>query len=103
MYSNGNQPHHRRITGSRPRSIGGSRHEIEWTAAYTWSHATDTASDFDEQPQNPYALADELAVSRYDQPHRFVASALVDLPIGGGLRVLKHPKAIWRNPCCVVG
>ena len=56
--------------------------DIEWSAAYTWSHTTDTASDFDEQPQNPYALSDELADSRYDERHRFVASALVDLPIG---------------------
>jgi hypothetical protein len=56
--------------------------EIEWSAAYTWSHVRDSASDFDEQPQNPYALADEWADSRYDQRHRFVASALFDLPIG---------------------
>jgi hypothetical protein len=56
--------------------------EIEWSASYTWSHARDSASDFDEQPQNPYALADEWADSRYDQRHRFVASALFDLPIG---------------------
>lgn len=57
-------------------------HEVAWSAAYTWSHTTDTASDFDEQPQNPYALGDELADSRYDERHRFVASALFDLPIG---------------------
>ena len=56
--------------------------EVEWACAYTWSHARDSASDFDEQPQNPYALADEWADSRYDQRHRFVASALFDLPIG---------------------
>jgi hypothetical protein len=56
--------------------------EIEWSCSYTWSHARDSASDFDEQPQNPYALADEWADSRYDQRHRFVASALFDLPIG---------------------
>jgi hypothetical protein len=56
--------------------------EMEWSTAYTWSHATDTASDFDEQPQNPYDLNAESADSRYDQRHRFVASALFDLPIG---------------------
>ena len=55
--------------------------ELEWACSYTWSHASDSASDFDEQPQNPYALADEWADSRYDQRHRFVASALFDLPI----------------------
>jgi hypothetical protein len=56
--------------------------ELEWSAGYTWSHATDTASDFDEQPENPYNLNVEAADSRYDQRHRFVASALFDLPIG---------------------
>lgn len=56
--------------------------EIEWSAGYTWSHARDSASDFDEQPQNPYALADEWSDSRFDQRHRLVVSALLDLPIG---------------------
>jgi hypothetical protein len=56
--------------------------EVAWAASYTWSHTTDTASDFEEQPQNPYALGDELGASRYDQRHRLVASALFDLPIG---------------------
>jgi hypothetical protein len=56
--------------------------EIEWSAAYTWSHARDSASDFDEQPQNPYALADEWSDSRYDERQRLVVSALFDLPIG---------------------
>src|SRR5258705_3027632 len=57
-------------------------HEIEWALSHTWSKATDTASDFDEEPQNPLSLNDELASSRYDQRHRFVASGLFDLPIG---------------------
>jgi hypothetical protein len=56
--------------------------ELEWSAAYTWSHARDSASDFDEQPQNPYALADEWSDARSDQRHRLVISALFDLPIG---------------------
>jgi hypothetical protein len=56
--------------------------EIEWSAVYTLSHAKDTASDFDEQPQNAYALDDERADSRYDQRHRLVVNALFDLPIG---------------------
>src|SRR5262249_45100670 len=56
--------------------------DVEWSGAYTWAHARDSASEFDEQPQNPHALADEWADSRYDQRHRLVASALFDLPIG---------------------
>jgi hypothetical protein len=56
--------------------------EIEWSAAYTWSHARDSASEFDEQPQNPYALDEEWADSLYDQRQQVVVSALFDLPIG---------------------
>ena len=56
--------------------------EIEFTGAYTLSKTTDDASSFDEQPQNPYDIAGERALSRYDQRHRFVFSGLFDLPIG---------------------
>ena len=56
--------------------------EIEWSVAYTWSRATDTASDFGEQPQDTYDLNAEAGHSRYDERHRFVASALIELPIG---------------------
>ena len=56
--------------------------EIEYSASYTWSRTRDDASDFDEQPENPYALEAEEAPSRYDQRHNLVASALFDLPIG---------------------
>jgi len=56
--------------------------EVAWSAAYTWSHARDSASDFDEQPQNPRALGDEWSASRWDQRHRLVVNGLFDLPIG---------------------
>jgi hypothetical protein len=72
--------------------------EFEWSAAYTWSRSRDSASDFDEQPQNPYALADEWGDSRYDQRHRFVASALFDLPIGEEEdRQPDRPMGIWTR------
>ena len=67
---------YRGLTVSVSRRIGS---EGEWSAAYTLSRTTDDASDYDEQPQNPYALADERAPSRYDQRHRFVASARLEL------------------------
>lgn len=56
--------------------------EIEFTGSYTLSKTTDDASGFSEQPQNPYDLPAERALSRYDQRHRFVFSGLFDLPIG---------------------
>ena len=73
--------------------------EIEWAVAYTWGRAMDSASDFDEQPQNPFALDEEWSASRYDERHRLAASAVFDIPIGdedatkpvtGWLRALTH-------------
>ncbi len=56
--------------------------EFELSGSYTLSKTLDDASDFDEQPQNPFELRNERAHSRQDQRHRFVVSALFDLPIG---------------------
>jgi outer membrane receptor for ferrienterochelin and colicin len=56
--------------------------ELEFAASYTVSKAVDDASDFDEQPQNPYDPASERALSRQDQRHLLVLNALWELPIG---------------------
>src|SRR5262249_12384873 len=56
--------------------------EFELSASYTFSKAIDDASDFSEQPENPFNLRAERALSRNDQKHRFVTSALYDLPFG---------------------
>jgi outer membrane receptor protein involved in Fe transport len=56
--------------------------ELEFSASYTLSKTFDNASDFDEQPQNPFNLQAEHAVSRQHQQQRFVFNALWDLPIG---------------------
>ena len=45
-------------------------------------HRGDDASDFDEQPENPYMIRAERALSSNDQRHRFVLSGTFDLPIG---------------------
>lgn len=50
--------------------------------SYTFSKTIDDASDFDEQPQNPFRLRDERALSRNHQGQRLVISSLFDLPIG---------------------
>lgn len=57
-------------------------HEFELLGSYTLSKTRDDASDFDEQPQNPYDLLAERALSRQDVRHRFVLSSLFDLPFG---------------------
>jgi hypothetical protein len=56
--------------------------ELEFSASYTLSKTFDDASDFDEQPQNPFNLVAENALSRQQQQQRFVFNALWDLPIG---------------------
>jgi hypothetical protein len=56
--------------------------ELAFSASYTVSKTYDDASDFDEQPQNPYLLADEHTLSRQNQLQRFVFNALWELPIG---------------------
>jgi Carboxypeptidase regulatory-like domain/TonB dependent receptor-like, beta-barrel/TonB-dependent Receptor Plug Domain len=56
--------------------------EFELLTSYTYSKTLDDASDFNEQPQNPYQLTGERALSLNDQRHRFVMSALWDIPIG---------------------
>ena len=56
--------------------------ELEFSASYTLSKTYDNASNYDEQPQNPFDLAAENALSRQHQQQRFVFNALWDLPIG---------------------
>jgi len=56
--------------------------ELEFSASYTLSKTFDNASDFDEQPQNPFNLAPEWALSRQQQQQRLVFNALWELPIG---------------------
>lgn len=56
--------------------------ELEFAASYTFSKTYDDASNYDEQPQNPFNLAAENTLSRQHQQQRFVFNALWDLPIG---------------------
>jgi hypothetical protein len=56
--------------------------EFELLASYTLSKTRDDASDFDEQPQNPFDLRLERAISRQDVRQRFVLNGLFDLPFG---------------------
>ena len=58
--------------------------ELAFSASYTLSKTFDDASDFDEQPQNPFDLRAENAVSRQHQQQRFVFNALWELPVGDG-------------------
>src|SRR5207253_9949348 len=56
--------------------------ELEFSASYTLSKTFDDASDFDEQPQNPFNLRADRSLSLQNQQHRLVFNALWELPIG---------------------
>ena len=56
--------------------------ELEFSAGYSLSKTFDDASDFDEQPANPFNLALERALSLQHQQQRLVFNALWELPIG---------------------
>ena len=50
--------------------------DLQVLAGYTFSKTIDDASNDLEQPQNPFALRDERALSLQDQRHRFTLSGL---------------------------
>lgn len=50
--------------------------DLQVLAGYTFSKTIDDASFDSEQPQNPYALREERALSLQDQRHRFTFSGL---------------------------
>lgn len=54
-------------------------HDAALLASYTVSRTTDDASDFDEQPANPYDLRAERALSGHHVGQRFVVSALFEI------------------------
>lgn len=58
--------------------------EFACLVSYTLARAKDDASDFDEQPPNPFDLRSEWASSREDLRQRLAVSALFDLPLAEG-------------------
>ena len=61
---------------------------LELIASYTLSKAYDDASDFDEQPQNPFDLPAERALSSQQQQQRFSFNGLWNLPIPGQIELV---------------
>jgi len=54
---------------------------VDITANYTLSKCLDDASDYYEQPQNPFNLGSERALCAFDQRNRFVLSGLFELGV----------------------
>ena len=61
---------------------------LEFMASYALSQTNDDASDFDEQPQNPFDLGAERGRSSQDQQQRFAFNALWNLPIPGQIELV---------------
>ncbi len=69
---------------------------LGYTLAYTWSKALGDFLDHlsagggavGNFPQNAYAMAADYGPLAFDIPHRFVASAIYELPFGPGRRYL---------------
>jgi outer membrane receptor protein involved in Fe transport len=65
-------------------------------SSYTWSKSMDDSSGIRVQgqdtlfPQNSYCRKCEWALSSFDTRHRFVTSALYDLPVGKGRHFNPH-------------
>lgn len=56
--------------------------DVELSASYTLAKTIDDASDFNDQPQNPFNLRADRGLSRNNQTQRFVFSGTFDLPFG---------------------
>ena len=73
---------------------------LTYLTSYTWSKSIDTATGIRNQggdvlfPQNSYCRSCEKARSSHDNRHRFITSALWDLPFGKGRRLdIQNPVA----------
>ena len=81
--SDANSIYHSLQAEASMRLTGG----LQFTAAYTWSHAIDEVSDLFELagarglPQNSFDRSAERGDANFDLRHRFVSSSVWDLPI----------------------
>jgi hypothetical protein len=68
-------------------------HGLTYAVAFTWSKALDDGSgdrDGILYPSNTYQLFKERGPSTFNEPHRFSANFVYDLPLGPGRAYLNH-------------
>ena len=71
--------------------------------SYTWAHGLDNGpAPFDlgkggNYPQNPFDISSEYANSDTDLRHHFVASQIIELPVGRGKRFLSHANGLEQE------
>jgi hypothetical protein len=67
---------------------------LSFLTSYTWSRSRDTASAFagshasNAIAQNSHDVSTDYGPSDFDTPHRLAVSAIWELPVGGGRRLL---------------
>jgi hypothetical protein len=72
-------------------------------ASYTYAHGLDNGpAPFDlgkggNYPQSPFNIGSEYASSDTDLRHHFVASQIIELPVGRGKRFLSHASGLEQN------
>ncbi|MGD0480392.1 MAG: TonB-dependent receptor [Terracidiphilus sp.] len=72
-------------------------------ASYTYAHGLDNGpAPFDlgkggNYPQSPFNIGSEYASSDTDLRHHFVASQIIELPVGHGKRFLSHANGLEEN------
>ena len=72
-------------------------------ASYTYAHGLDNGpAPFDlgkggNYPQSPFNISSEYASSDTDLRHHFVASQIIELPVGHGKRFLSHANGLEEN------
>jgi hypothetical protein len=75
--------------------------EVEFSGSYTLSKTLDDASDFNEQPQNPYALAAERGLSLNDQRASVCVQRYIRFAVwrGAGRQKANRTgrKAVWQH------
>jgi hypothetical protein len=76
---------------------------MTFLASYTWSKSLDSASAIrgtstDIFPQNNYCIGCDYGYAAYNTPHRFVSSALWEVPLGKRPQVFERRRNRRRNP-----
>ena len=69
------------------------KQDLTLDTSYTLSKTSDDASSWTEQPQDPYALRQERALSLFDVRHRLVLSGVFELPVGDEENSPQHASA----------
>lgn len=63
---------------------------LTFLAHFTWSKSLDNGSSVVSSNQNPYDIAADRGLSLFNEPYRFIATWIYELPFGSGKHFLSH-------------